>query len=82
MGYEWLRICVWFVVSIGLFGNLCVLAVILCKPTEIKIQNFLISNLAFSDLCMAIFLFLIAKEDLLSRGHYFNYAYNWQQGIQ
>lgn len=82
MGYKWLRFSVWFVVITGLCGNVCVLAVIICKPAEMTVQNFLISNLAFSDLCMAIFLLLLAVEDLISENMYFNYAYDWQLGTE
>lgn len=81
MGYDWLRCSVWFVILIGLFGNACVFAVILSKPSEMTVPNFLISNLAFSDLCMAVFLLLLGIEDLISEGYYFNYAYDWQRGL-
>ena len=56
------------------------LMVILCKHAEMTVQNLLVCNLAFSDLCMAAFLFMLAVEDLVSEGVYFNYAYDWQRG--
>lgn len=80
MGYRWLKYCVWFVALTGLFGNVCVLMVILSKPAEMTVQNLLICNLAFSDFCMGIFLLMLAIEDFISTGVYFNYAYDWQRG--
>lgn len=42
--------------------------------------KFLISNLAFADLCMGLYLLLIAAIDAHSIGEYFNVAYDWQYG--
>lgn len=38
------------------------------------------SNLAFADLCMGLYLLLIAAIDVHSMGEYFNFAYDWQYG--
>lgn len=43
--------------------------------------KFLISNLAFADLCMGLYLLLIASIDVHSIGEYFNFAFDWQYGI-
>lgn len=44
------------------------------------VSKFLISHLAFADLCLGIYLLLIASIDLHSMGEYFNFAYDWQYG--
>lgn len=38
-------------------------------------------HLAFSDLCMGIYLVVIATVDMLTRGHYYNHAIDWQTGL-
>lgn len=81
MGYKWLRVCVWIVVLIGFMGNASVLVVNASKLREMTVQSLLILNLAFADMCMATFLLLIAIQDLISKNNYFNYAYDWQQGL-
>lgn len=38
------------------------------------------SNLAFADLCLGLYLLLIAAIDVHSMGEYFNFGYEWQYG--
>lgn len=42
--------------------------------------RFLMSNLAFADLCMGLYLMLLACIDIHSIGEYFNFAFDWQFG--
>lgn len=42
--------------------------------------KFLMSHLAFADLCLGLYLLLIAAIDIHSMGEYFNFAYDWQYG--
>uniref|UniRef100_A0A1B6E925 G-protein coupled receptors family 1 profile domain-containing protein n=1 Tax=Clastoptera arizonana TaxID=38151 RepID=A0A1B6E925_9HEMI len=81
MGYEWLRISVWLVISTALIGNTAVLVVLLSTRSETSVPRFLMCHLAFADLCMAIYLLLLAVTDLRSTGYYFNYAFDWQRGL-
>ena len=37
-------------------------------------------HLAFADLCLGLYLLLIASIDAHSMGEYFNYAFDWQYG--
>lgn len=37
-------------------------------------------HLAFSDLCMGIYLVVIATVDIVTRGRYYNHAIDWQTG--
>lgn len=80
MGVSWLRISVWCVVKLALFGNLAVILVVVFSETEINVSRFLICNLAIADFCMGLYLLLIASMDYHSVGLYFNFAYNWQYG--
>ncbi|XP_036341753.1 lutropin-choriogonadotropic hormone receptor-like, partial [Rhagoletis pomonella] len=79
MGYQWLRISVWIVVALAVVGNVAVLVVILSIRSESpSVPRFLMGHLAFADLCLGLYLLLIAAIDAHSMGAYFNYAYDWQ----
>lgn len=45
-----------------------------------SVPKFLICHLAFADLCMGLYLLLIASIDAHSMGEYFNFAFDWQYG--
>lgn len=47
---------------------------------DVTVPKFLMSHLAFADLCLGLYLLLIATIDLHSMGEYFNFAYDWQYG--
>ncbi|KAH8310852.1 hypothetical protein KR044_003241, partial [Drosophila immigrans] len=81
MGYQWLRIAVWIVVALAVVGNVAVLTVILSiKSENASVPRFLMCHLAFADLCLGLYLLLIASIDAHSMGEYFNYAFDWQYG--
>jgi len=63
-----------------LIGNTAVLVVLLLAPGRMSVQRFLMANLSWADLCMGIYLLMIATQDLVSLGSYFNYAIDWQLG--
>ncbi|XP_054262380.1 follicle-stimulating hormone receptor-like isoform X2 [Macrosteles quadrilineatus] len=80
MGSDWLRTSVWLVISTAVFGNIAVLVVLVSARSETSVPRFLMCHLAFADLCMALYLLLLAVTDLRSTGVYFNYAFDWQRG--
>ncbi|XP_068082064.1 lutropin-choriogonadotropic hormone receptor [Anabrus simplex] len=80
MGNWWLRIFVWLVALLALLGNLAVLIVMLSSRFRMTVPKFLMCNLAVADLCMGVYLLLIAIMDSKSMGQYFNYAIDWQSG--
>lgn len=47
---------------------------------DVTVQKFLMSNLAFADLSLGLYLLLIAAIDVHSMGEYFNFGYDWQYG--
>ncbi|XP_050529471.1 lutropin-choriogonadotropic hormone receptor-like isoform X3 [Daktulosphaira vitifoliae] len=81
MGFYWLRLCVWLVGVTALLGNMVVLLVMIRKRANKSVPRFLMCNLAFADFCTAIYLLLLAWQDLQSSDKYFNYAYHWQTGV-
>ncbi|GAB0093315.1 lutropin-choriogonadotropic hormone receptor [Sergentomyia squamirostris] len=80
MGSHWLRGSVWIVVLLAMFGNTAVLVVLFSNRSDVTVPKFLMSNLAFADLCMGFYLLLIASIDAHSMGEYFNFAFDWQYG--
>ncbi|XP_020715318.1 lutropin-choriogonadotropic hormone receptor isoform X2 [Ceratitis capitata] len=81
MGYQWLRISVWIVVTLAVVGNVAVLVVFLSIRSDTpSVPRFLMGHLAFADLCLGLYLLLIASIDAHSMGAYFNHAYDWQYG--
>lgn len=53
---------------------------ILSFRNDVTVPKFLISHLAFADLCLGLYLLLIASIDIHSMGEYFNFAFSWQYG--
>lgn len=80
MGNWGLRGAVWLVAVAALVGNLAVLLVLLSSHFRMTVPKFLMCNLAFADLCMGLYLLLIACMDARSIGAYFNHAIDWQRG--
>ncbi|KAF6732194.1 Thyrotropin receptor [Oryzias melastigma] len=78
MGFGFLRVSVWFVSLLAVLGNLVVLLVLLTSHYKLSVSRFLMCHLAFADLCMGIYLLLIASVDLHTRSEYFNHAIDWQ----
>ncbi|XP_039282998.1 LOW QUALITY PROTEIN: lutropin-choriogonadotropic hormone receptor [Nilaparvata lugens] len=82
LGSGWkVRISAWLVSLFALVGNTCVLLVLLSSRFRMSVPKFLMCNLALADLCMGLYLLLIAIADARSQGAYFNYAIDWQNGI-
>lgn len=48
--------------------------------SKLTVPRFLMCHLAFSDLCMGIYLVVIATVDMLTHGQYYNHAIDWQTG--
>ncbi|XP_050405816.1 lutropin-choriogonadotropic hormone receptor [Patella vulgata] len=78
MGYEWLRVVVWFVVLAALLGNLVVILVLITGRSKMTVPKFLMCNLSVADFLMGFYLLLIASIDIHSLGEYFNHAVSWQ----
>ncbi|XP_026147335.1 thyrotropin receptor isoform X2 [Carassius auratus] len=80
MSFSFLRVSVWFVSLLAVLGNLLVLLVLLTSHYKVSVSRFLMCHLAFADLCMGIYLLLIASVDLHTRSEYYNHAIDWQTG--
>lgn len=80
MGFGFLRVSVWFVSLLAVLGNLLVLFVLLTSHYKLSVSRFLMCHLAVADLCMGIYLLLIASVDLYTQSEYYNHAIGWQTG--
>uniref|UniRef100_A0A4W3GQC8 Luteinizing hormone/choriogonadotropin receptor n=1 Tax=Callorhinchus milii TaxID=7868 RepID=A0A4W3GQC8_CALMI len=80
MGYDILRVLIWFINILAIVGNLIVFVVLVISQNKLTVQRFLMCNLAFADLCMGLYLLLIAAVDMNTKSQYYNYAIDWQTG--
>ncbi|XP_054899121.1 follicle-stimulating hormone receptor isoform X2 [Poeciliopsis prolifica] len=76
-----LRLLIWIISVLALLGNAVVLLVLLGSRSKLTVPRFLMCHLAFADLCMGIYLLVIATVDLLTHGRYYNHAIDWQTGF-
>ncbi|XP_060895539.1 lutropin-choriogonadotropic hormone receptor [Labrus mixtus] len=80
LGFPFLRSLTWIITVCAVTGNLAVLIILLMSHHKLTISRFLMCNLAFADLCMGLYLMLIAFMDRRSRHEYYNHATDWQTG--
>ncbi|XP_045926773.1 lutropin-choriogonadotropic hormone receptor-like isoform X1 [Micropterus dolomieu] len=80
LGFPVLRCLTWIITVFAVAGNLAVLVILLISHHKLTISRFLMCNLAFADLCMGLYLMLIAFMDYYSRHKYYNHATDWQTG--
>ncbi|NXX69830.1 LSHR protein, partial [Spizella passerina] len=80
LGYSFLRVLIWFINILAIAGNLTVLLVLLTSHYKLTVPRFLMCNLSFADLCMGLYLLLIASVDAHTSGQYYNHAIDWQTG--
>ncbi|KAM7385763.1 hypothetical protein PAMP_001821 [Pampus punctatissimus] len=79
-GFSFLRVAIWFINILAITGNLTVLLVFFTSRSKLTVPRFLMYHLAFADLCIGIYLLMIATVDLCTRGHYSQHAIEWQTG--
>lgn len=80
LGFSFLRCLTWIITVFAVAGNLAVLLILLISKRKLTSSRFLMCNLAFADLCMGVYLMLIAYMDFQSRHEYYNHATDWQTG--
>uniref|UniRef100_A0A8B9S9Q9 Follicle-stimulating hormone receptor n=1 Tax=Apteryx owenii TaxID=8824 RepID=A0A8B9S9Q9_APTOW len=80
MGYNILRVLIWFISILAITGNIVVLVILISSQYKLTVPRFLMCNLAFADLCIGIYLLLIASVDIQTKSQYYNYAIDWQTG--
>ncbi|KAM4607488.1 lutropin-choriogonadotropic hormone receptor [Polymixia lowei] len=78
--FSFLRVAIWFINILAITGNLTVLLVFFTSRNKLTVPRFLMCHLAFADLCIGVYLLMIAIVDLRTRGHYSQHAIEWQTG--
>lgn len=68
------------VAIVGLFANAFVFSVISLSKRAFTVTKFLLQNLSFADLCLALYLFLLVCASGHTSGTYYNYVKRWQYG--
>ena len=77
-----LHIFIWFTAAFSVFGNIKSLAYRFRSGSwKNESRDILTSNLSLSDLCMGIYLIIIAYEDLRTRGAYGEFHNIWQKSL-
>lgn len=80
VGFGFLRVAIWFINILAIIGNLTVLFVFFTSDTKLTVPRFLMCHLAVADLCIGIYLLMIAAVDVRTRCHYSQHAIEWQTG--
>ena len=80
MGAGWLTAVCLIVGSIALVANVVVMSVIFLSEKRVNVTRFLMGNLAFADLCLGLYLFLLVCVSLSTTGEYYNHVRSWQYG--
>ncbi|KAJ8359827.1 hypothetical protein SKAU_G00163520 [Synaphobranchus kaupii] len=80
VGFSFLRVAIWFINVLAIAGNLTVLLVLFTSRRKLTVPRFLMCHLAFADLCIGVYLLMIAAVDLRTRGDYSRHAIDWQTG--
>ncbi len=85
LGDPWLRLSVWLISTMGILCNVMTIIFNIIDGIYLYHTNmvvnvpvFLLTNLAISDLSMAIYLVLIAIKDATTRGIFDRVALSWQ----
>ena len=76
-----LVVMMWLIGLNAIAGNIFVLCQRNSKSEENKVQNFLLSNLAVSDLFMGVYMLLIASADIYFGRYFPMQAEAWRSGI-
>ena len=80
MGNWLLRILVWLVIVINISGNTTVIVVFLANYKRFNAIKLLLTNMAFADLGMSVYLITLASVDAATFGEYADHAIDWKTG--
>lgn len=80
MGAKWLTIVSLLVGVVALISNLTVAFVLIASERRLNVHRFLMSNLAFADFCLGLYIFTLVCVSLNTSGEYYNSVRTWQYG--
>jgi len=77
-----LRVCIWILGLSALIGNAFVIIWRIGEHQKLgQVHSMLLTNLAFADLLMGVYLITIAAIDVKWKGEYFKHDIEWRSGI-
>nr|XP_053635803.1 leucine-rich repeat-containing G-protein coupled receptor 5-like [Cherax quadricarinatus] len=81
--FDWwtLRCGVWIVFLLALLGNGTVVVVLVFARAKMDVPRFLVTNLAFADFFMGLYLGFLAVVDASTLGEFRMYAIPWQTSV-
>lgn len=80
MGATWLTVVSLMVGSVALVANLVVVIVMLTSDRRLNVRRFLMSNLAFADFCLGLYISILVCVSLDTSGEYYNHVRTWEHG--
>jgi len=80
MGARWLTVVSLMVGGIALIANLVVVIVMLTSDRRLNVHRFLMSNLAFADFCLGLYISILVSVSLDTSGEYYNHVRAWEYG--
>ena len=78
MGNVLLTSISWLFSIIAMLGNAMVFSVLVLSRRTVSVTKFLLINLSFADLCLALYLFTLVSASTHTHGNYYNYVKEWQ----
>ena len=68
------------VAIVALVGNVIVFSVLILSRRALTVTKFLLINLSFADLCLALYLLILVSASTHTQGSYYNFVKEWQYG--
>ena len=68
----------WIVSFLAVLSNGIVFGILLMSRRHFTVTKFLIINLAFADLCLGLYLFVLTCASIDTTGEYYNSVFSWQ----
>ena len=78
MGNVYLTSLSWIVSFLAILTNGIVFGILVMSRRQFTVTKFLIINLAFADLCLGLYLFVLTCASIDTTGKYYNSVYSWQ----
>ena len=78
MGNVYLTSLSWIVSFLAVLTNGIVFGILVMSRRKFTVTKFLIINLAFADLCLGLYLFVLTCASIDTTGKYYNSVYSWQ----
>eukprot|EP00795_Rhopilema_esculentum_P013456 gene13456-4331_t len=78
MGNSFLTALSFIVSFIAVISNSAVFSILIMSRRQFTVTKYLIINLAFADLCLSLYLFILTCASIDTTGKYYNSVFSWQ----